>query len=166
LTLNPELPSSGFFLGMGRAKHRCDQYCSLRPNCTDALRRFGRSLGLALQLPFHFEVCSLRAWVALRQSDHAMMRVGWFRFRASLMAIRRTSWIDQRINDGVAKLLFLPWSGVWFFLAMANCLLALASISPAEAKGCIKGAIVGGVAGHMAGHGELGAAAGCAIEHH
>jgi uncharacterized protein YcfJ len=43
---------------------------------------------------------------------------------------------------------------------------ALASISPAEAKGCIKGAIVGGVAGHMAGHGKLGAAAGCAIGHH
>ncbi|MGY8706079.1 hypothetical protein RAD16_10090 [Bradyrhizobium sp. 18BD] len=45
-------------------------------------------------------------------------------------------------------------------------LLALASISPAEAKGCIKGAIVGGVAGHMAGHGKLGAAAGCVIGHH
>lgn len=48
----------------------------------------------------------------------------------------------------------------------AACVLALASISPAEAKGCIKGAIVGGVAGHMAGHGKLGAAAGCAIGHH
>jgi uncharacterized protein YcfJ len=48
----------------------------------------------------------------------------------------------------------------------AACLLALASISPAEAKGCIKGAIVGGVAGHMTGHGKLGAAAGCAIGHH
>lgn len=48
----------------------------------------------------------------------------------------------------------------------ATCLLALASISPAEAKGCLKGAIVGGVAGHMAGHGKLGAAAGCAIGHH
>lgn len=48
----------------------------------------------------------------------------------------------------------------------ATCLLALASISPAEAKGCIKGAIVGGLAGHMAGHGKLGAAAGCAIGHH
>jgi len=46
------------------------------------------------------------------------------------------------------------------------CLLALASISPAEAKGCIKGAIVGGVAGHMAGLGKLGAAAGCVIGHH
>jgi uncharacterized protein YcfJ len=46
------------------------------------------------------------------------------------------------------------------------CLLALASMSPAEAKGCIKGAIVGGVAGHIAGHGKLGAAAGCAIGHH
>lgn len=48
----------------------------------------------------------------------------------------------------------------------ATCLLALASISPAEAKGCLKGAIVGGVVGHMAGHGKLGAAAGCAIGHH
>ena len=46
------------------------------------------------------------------------------------------------------------------------CLLALASFSPAEAKGCIKGAIVGGVAGHMAGHGKLGAAAGCVVGHH
>jgi hypothetical protein len=35
-----------------------------------------------------------------------MMRAGWIRFRASLMAMRRTSWIDQRINDGVAMLLF------------------------------------------------------------
>jgi uncharacterized protein YcfJ len=45
-------------------------------------------------------------------------------------------------------------------------LFALALVSPAEAKGCIKGAIVGGVAGHMAGHGKLGAAAGCVIGHH
>lgn len=48
----------------------------------------------------------------------------------------------------------------------ATCVLALASISSAEAKGCLKGAIVCGVAGHMAGHGKLGAAAGCAIGHH
>jgi uncharacterized protein YcfJ len=48
----------------------------------------------------------------------------------------------------------------------AACVFALASISPAQAKGCIKGAIVGGVAGHMAGHGKLGAAAGCVIGHH
>ena len=46
------------------------------------------------------------------------------------------------------------------------CLLAFASIQPAEAKGCIKGAVVGGVAGHMAGHGKLGAAAGCVVGHH
>jgi uncharacterized protein YcfJ len=46
------------------------------------------------------------------------------------------------------------------------CVFALASISPAEAKGCIKGAIVGGVAGHMAGHGKVGAVAGCVIGHH
>jgi uncharacterized protein YcfJ len=45
-------------------------------------------------------------------------------------------------------------------------LLVLTSISPAEAKGCVKGAVIGGVADHMAGHGKLGAAAGCAIGHH
>jgi hypothetical protein len=49
-----------------------------------------------------------------------MMCAGWIRFRASLMAMRRTSWIDQRINDGVAMLLILPWFGVAFFLAAAN----------------------------------------------
>ncbi|MCK1718295.1 hypothetical protein [Bradyrhizobium sp. 141] len=48
----------------------------------------------------------------------------------------------------------------------AICLFALALVSSAEAKGCIKGAIVGGVAGHMVGHGKLGAAAGCVIGHH
>src|SRR5580704_1220664 len=36
------------------------------------------------------------------------------------MAMRRTSWIDQRINDGVAVLLCLPWFGVAFFLAAAD----------------------------------------------
>ena len=36
-----------------------------------------------------------------------------------------------------------------------------------NAKGCLKGAAVGGAAGHFAGHhGLLGAAAGCAVEHH
>src|SRR5664280_1721124 len=44
-----------------------------------------------------------------------MMCAGWIRFRASLMATRRISWIDQRINDGVALLLFLPRSGGAFF---------------------------------------------------
>jgi hypothetical protein len=52
------------------------------------------------------------------------------------------------------------------WILVSACLLAIASITPAEAKGCLKGAIVGGVAGHMAGHGKLGAAAGCAIGHH
>src|ERR1700675_1271466 len=36
------------------------------------------------------------------------------------MAMRRTSWIDQRINEGVAVLLCLPWFGVAFFLAAAD----------------------------------------------
>ena len=29
--------------------------------------------------------------------------------------MRRTSWIDQRINDGVAMRWLLPWFGGWFF---------------------------------------------------
>lgn len=46
---------------------------------------------------------------------------------------------------------------------------ALIAVLPTSgiAKGCLKGAAVGGVAGHVAGrHAVLGAAAGCAIEHH
>jgi uncharacterized protein YcfJ len=51
------------------------------------------------------------------------------------------------------------------FIAIA--MLALASASPADAKGCLKGAVVGGVAGHYAGHhGMLGAAAGCLYGRH
>ena len=34
--------------------------------------------------------------------------------------MRRTSWIDQRINDGVAMRWLLPWFGGWFFLAAAD----------------------------------------------
>jgi hypothetical protein len=45
-------------------------------------------------------------------------------------------------------------------IALAMTALLLASMSPADAKGCIKGAIAGGVAGHYAGHGVVGAAAG------
>jgi hypothetical protein len=51
------------------------------------------------------------------------------------------------------------------FFALAA--LAVASTSPADAKGCVKGAVVGGVAGHYAGHhGVLGAIAGCAYGRH
>ena len=54
-------------------------------------------------------------------------------------------------------------SAAFFAIAM----LALASASPADAKGCLKGAVVGGVAGHYAGHhGVLGAAAGCLYGRH
>ena len=50
-------------------------------------------------------------------------------------------------------------------LALGSAIAALPAI--ASAKGCLKGAAVGGVAGHVAGHhGLIGAAAGCAIEHH
>jgi hypothetical protein len=53
------------------------------------------------------------------------------------------------------------------FAILAVATLSLASVSSADAKGCIKGAIVGGVAGHFAGHhGALGAAAGCVYGHH
>ena len=53
------------------------------------------------------------------------------------------------------------------FAAAAIAVLALASTTSAEAKGCIKGAVVGGVAGHYAGgHGVLGAAAGCLYGRH
>ena len=49
--------------------------------------------------------------------------------------------------------------------ALAVPLAALPGL--ATAKGCLKGAAVGGVAGHVAGHhGLVGAAAGCAVEHH
>src|SRR6202795_3970256 len=43
------------------------------------------------------------------------MCAGWIRFRASLIATRRISWIDQRINDGVALLLALRGPALRFF---------------------------------------------------
>lgn len=51
-------------------------------------------------------------------------------------------------------------------LAAAAFGLMAISITPADAKGCLKGAAVGGLAGHVAGHGVLGAAGGCAVGHH
>jgi hypothetical protein len=36
------------------------------------------------------------------------------------MAMRRTSWIDHRINDDAAMVLFSLWFGVAFFLAAAD----------------------------------------------
>jgi hypothetical protein len=49
----------------------------------------------------------------------------------------------------------------------AAVVIALATVTSAEAKGCLKGAVVGGVAEHYSGHhGLLGAAAGCAIGRH
>ena len=51
-------------------------------------------------------------------------------------------------------------------VAVASAALLSAS-GLASAKGCVSGAAVGGVAGHVAGHhGLVGAAAGCAINHH
>jgi hypothetical protein len=52
-------------------------------------------------------------------------------------------------------------------IGCATVLVALAVVTTADAKGCLKGAAVGGVAGHYSGHhGLLGAAAGCAIGRH
>jgi len=49
----------------------------------------------------------------------------------------------------------------------AAIIVALATGTSANAKGCLKGAAVGGVAGHyVAHHGILGAAAGCVIGRH
>ena len=52
-------------------------------------------------------------------------------------------------------------------ITCAAAFLTLATVTTAEAKGCLKGAVVGGTAGHFAGHhGILGAAVGCVIGHH
>jgi len=52
-------------------------------------------------------------------------------------------------------------------IGCAAILLAVAAVTSADAKGCLKGAAVGGVAGHYSGHhGILGAAAGCVIGRH
>src|SRR5450756_35449 len=52
-------------------------------------------------------------------------------------------------------------------IGCAAILFALATVTSAEARGCLKGAAVGGVAGHFAGHhGVLGAAAGCVVGRH
>ena len=46
-------------------------------------------------------------------------------------------------------------------ISCAAAFLTLATVTTADAKGCLKGAVVGGTAGHFAGHhGILGAAAG------
>ena len=52
-------------------------------------------------------------------------------------------------------------------IGCAAIIFALATVTSAEANGCLKGAAVGGVAGHFAGHhGVLGAAAGCVVGRH
>jgi hypothetical protein len=52
-------------------------------------------------------------------------------------------------------------------IGCAAVFLTMATVTTAEAKGCLKGAVVGGTAGHFAGHhGVIGAAAGCIIGRH
>ena len=49
----------------------------------------------------------------------------------------------------------------------AVILIAFATVTSADAKGCLKGAVVGGTAGHFAGHhGVIGAAVGCVVGRH
>jgi hypothetical protein len=54
--------------------------------------------------------------------------------------------------------------------SIVSILLAVSALllsSGAEARGCLAGAAAGGAVGHVAGHHAiLGAAAGCAINHH
>src|SRR5450755_4553920 len=49
-----------------------------------------------------------------------MTCAGWIRFRASLTAMRRISWIDQRISGGVGVFWLLPGYGVSFFWAVTD----------------------------------------------
>jgi hypothetical protein len=51
-----------------------------------------------------------------------MMCAGSIRFRASLMAMRWISWIDQRINDRLTTLWSLPWFDVASFFAAASAM--------------------------------------------
>src|SRR5215213_5559508 len=52
-------------------------------------------------------------------------------------------------------------------IGLTGIMIALATVTTAEAKGCLKGAVVGGAAGQYAGHhGVLGAMAGCAVGRH
>jgi outer membrane lipoprotein SlyB len=53
-------------------------------------------------------------------------------------------------------------------IALAVCIVSLATAGEANAAGCMKGAAAGGVAGHFVGNGHaaLGAAGGCAVGHH
>jgi outer membrane lipoprotein SlyB len=52
-------------------------------------------------------------------------------------------------------------------IGIAGIMFALATVTSAEAKGCLKGAAVGGAAGHYVGHhGVLGAMAGCVVGRH
>jgi len=53
------------------------------------------------------------------------------------------------------------------FLAISLAAAAFLAANGAQARGCLTGAAAGGVVGHVAGHhAVLGAAAGCAINHH
>ena len=70
-------------------------------------------------------------------------------------------------NDWLSWMLKLTPTEMKAFIGCAAIIIALATVTSAEAKGCLKGAVVGGVAGHYSGHhGLLGAAAGCAIGRH
>jgi uncharacterized membrane protein len=87
------------------------------------------------------------------------------RFRLSLMMSQQEPRRTMAVENATIfrRYRVMKISAALFALAV----LAVASTSPANAKGCLKGAVVGGVAGHYAGHhGVLGALAGCAYGRH
>ena len=61
-----------------------------------------------------------RQWRLSRSASQLTTCAGMIRFRASLMAMRRISWIDHRISGGVALLWPLPVVDVSFFWAAAD----------------------------------------------
>src|SRR5450759_3958602 len=103
---------------------------------------------------------------AIHSPGYGNQRPRIVRSAAIRVLVSTTSWNDSpphelslRDKDLEAEMKAL--------IGCAAILFALATVTSAEAKGCLKGAAVGGVAGHFAGHhGVLGAAAGCVVGRH
>jgi hypothetical protein len=88
------------------------------------------------------------------------------RSAAICMLVSTTSWNDSPQHELSSRDKRLE-AEMKALIGCAAILFALATVTSAEAKGCLKGAAVGGVAGHFAGHhGVLGAAAGCVVGRH
>jgi len=80
--------------------------------------------------------------------------------------VSTTSWNNSLLHELSSRDKYLE-AEMKTLIGCAAILFALATVTSAEARGCLKGAAVGGVAGHFAGHhGVLGAAAGCVVGRH